>query len=192
LVDYRPAFLADGGALLRELLDGLEWAQESITLFGRAVGQPRLTAWVGERGYSAASRYSATTAAAPWPPGLTTLRRFLAETYSMRPDAALVNLYRDGRDAVGWHADDEAYLGPDPLVASLSLGAPRRFVLRPRPAGPSAGRSRVEIVLGDGDLLVMGGATQRRWQHSVPRSSRPVGARVNLTLREAAGRGRAR
>jgi len=110
----------------------------------------------------------------------------------MRPDAALVNLYRDGRDAVGWHADDEAYLGPDPLVASLSLGAPRRFVLRPRPAGPSAGRSRVEIVLGDGDLLVMGGATQRRWQHSVPRSSRPVGARVNLTLREAAGRGRAR
>ncbi len=154
-------------------------------MFGRAYLQPRLTAWIGERGYSAASRYSASVHASPWPDALGALRGLAEQRYGMRPDAALVNLYRDGRDSVDWHADDEPYLGPDPLVVSLSLGAPRRFVLRPRPSGPSAGRPRLAFLLGDGDLLVMGGATQRLWQHAVPKTSRPCGPRISCTLRES-------
>jgi len=191
-VDYRPGWLGDPGELFAELRDELEWQQESISMFGRARRQPRLTAWIGERGFSASSRYAAATAAAPWPDRLASLRGYLVATYEMEPDTALANLYRDGSDSVGWHADDEAYLGCDPLIASLSLGGARRFVLRPRPDGPSAGRPRLELLLGDGDLLVMGGATQHRWLHGVPKSARPAGPRINVTLRRAVDRPSAR
>src|SRR5690606_23089936 len=92
--------------------------------------------------------------------------------------------YRDGRDAMGWHSDDEPELGPEPLIASLSLGAVRRFVLRRRddPA------RKLALELGPGSLLLMGGSTQRYWKHALPRTARPVGARINLTFRQIAAR----
>jgi alkylated DNA repair dioxygenase AlkB len=98
-------------------------------------------------------------------------------------NCALANLYRDGHDAMGWHADDEPELGPDAprdvLIASVSLGAPRRFVLRHR----RRTTERRELELGEGSLLVMGGTTQHRYQHAVPRTAKPVGPRMNLTFR---------
>lgn len=90
----------------------------------------------------------------------------------------LANLYRDGRDGVGWHADNERELGPDPVVASISLGAPRRFRFR------SKDRTRqLDMMLEHGSLLLMAEGTQTAWEHCLPRSTRAVGTRVNLTFR---------
>jgi alkylated DNA repair dioxygenase AlkB len=96
-------------------------------------------------------------------------------------NAALANYYRDGRDSMGWHADDERELGPSPddvAVASLSLGAARRFLLRHRTRGETR-----ELALGDGSLLVMRGTTQRHWRHALPKTRAAVGPRLNLTFR---------
>jgi alkylated DNA repair dioxygenase AlkB len=91
----------------------------------------------------------------------------------------LANRYRDGRDAMGWHSDDEPELGPAPVIASVSLGASRRFVLKHRddPA------QKLALELDHGSLLVMAGATQRHYKHALPRTARPVGERINLTFR---------
>jgi alkylated DNA repair dioxygenase AlkB len=93
-------------------------------------------------------------------------------------DSVLCNRYRDGQDSIGWHADDEPALGPDPVVASLSLGAPRRFLTRPKSGGPAS-----EVVLGPGDLLVMPKGFQRTHQHSMPKTAKPVGERISFTFR---------
>jgi alkylated DNA repair dioxygenase AlkB len=91
----------------------------------------------------------------------------------------LLNLYRDGRDGMGWHADDEPELGAEPVIASVSLGATRRFVLRHRRRRDQ----KIELLLPGGSLLVMHGATQNCWVHAVPKTARPVGERINLTFR---------
>ena len=98
-------------------------------------------------------------------------------------NGVLLNLYRDGRDGMGWHADDEPELGPEPVIASVSLGAERRFRLKHRRL-PEA---RLDIVLPHGSLLVMAGATQRHWVHALPKAAAPVGARINLTFRRVVG-----
>jgi alkylated DNA repair dioxygenase AlkB len=90
-----------------------------------------------------------------------------------------LNLYRDGRDGMGWHADDELELGRDPVIASVSFGAPRRFCLRHRRRKDQ----RLDVSLGNGSLLLMAGATQHQWVHAVPKTAIPVGQRVNLTFR---------
>ncbi|MBC8072141.1 MAG: alpha-ketoglutarate-dependent dioxygenase AlkB [Deltaproteobacteria bacterium] len=150
-------------------------------MFGREVEMPRLTSWHGDP--DASYRYSGRTfTPQPWTPLLAVIRERLHARLGVRFDAVLANYYRDGGDAMGWHADDEHELGPaaphDVLVASVSLGAARRFVLRARDRS-----QRIELRLGGGDLLVMGGATQRDYQHAVPRQRAPIGARLNLTFR---------
>jgi alkylated DNA repair dioxygenase AlkB len=95
-------------------------------------------------------------------------------------DSVLANRYRDGRDSMGWHSDDEKELGPDPVIASVSLGAGRRFRLRHRSRPDLA---TLDLVLEHGSLLVMQGATQHHWKHCLPRTARPVGERINLTFR---------
>ncbi|MGH9064036.1 MAG: alpha-ketoglutarate-dependent dioxygenase AlkB family protein [Acidimicrobiales bacterium] len=166
--------------LLSALGQDLRWRQEDARLFGRGIPLPRLTAWYGDVGY----QYSGVThPPAPWPPSLDELRRLVAEVVPL-PNSALANLYRSGRDSVSWHADDEPELGRQPVIASVSLGAPRRFVLR---HGPT--RDRVELDLPHGSLLVMAGDCQHRWQHAVPKTSRPVGPRINVTFRQMVGYG---
>ncbi|HLM54443.1 MAG TPA: alpha-ketoglutarate-dependent dioxygenase AlkB, partial [Pseudoxanthomonas sp.] len=95
-------------------------------------------------------------------------------------NSVLANLYRSGRDAMGWHSDDERELGPEPVIASLSLGAARRFVLKSR-HDPTLKR---EFVLPHGSLLVMAGQTQRHYRHCLPRTAKPTGERINLTFRQ--------
>jgi alkylated DNA repair dioxygenase AlkB len=112
---------------------------------------------------------------------LTQVRTRLEHTTGAAFDSVLANLYRDGKDAMGWHADDEPELGPAPVIASLSLGATRRFAFKPK-AGNEEG-ARLSIVLPHGSLLVMRGATQANYLHAIPRTRRPVGARINLTFR---------
>jgi alkylated DNA repair dioxygenase AlkB len=184
---------AQADALLADLLARVPWEVHRIRLFGRSVDSPRLSCWIGDPG--AAYRYSGVRFAPhPWPPSLAALRAALAAATGTAFDSVLANRYRDGRDAMGWHSDDEPELGPEPVIASLSLGATRRFVLKARTprggdaiAGPAqAGEreeERVALDLPHGSLLVMRGATQRNYRHALPRTAKPVGERVNLTFR---------
>jgi alkylated DNA repair dioxygenase AlkB len=166
----------EADALMGDLVKVLDWQQEHARFGAKVVALPRLTAWYGDVGYRYSGVYHPPR---EWPPLLARLRdRLPAPGPLSGPNSVLVNFYRDGGDSMGWHSDDEAVLGPAPTIWSVSLGAPRRFLLRHRQSG-----ERVELELPHGSLLVMGGASQRCWQHSVPKTSRPVGPRVNLTFR---------
>ncbi|MDO7875089.1 alpha-ketoglutarate-dependent dioxygenase AlkB [Hymenobacter sp. ASUV-10] len=181
-----PHFLSPtlAAALCDDLRAAVPWEQRSIRLFGREVAQPRLTAWYGDPG--AAYTYSGLRwEPRPWRQQLDTLRRRVEAATGHRFNSVLLNLYRDGHDSMGWHADDEPELGPAPTIASLSLGATRRFRLRPRPGGPAA--EPLGLDLGSGSLLLMRPPTQAHWQHALPKTSRAVGPRLNLTFRWVAG-----
>jgi len=196
--DGRPLLPRDGEAFLvahamppaaadrlfAKLLEAVAWRAETALVMGRRIALPRLTAWYGEAGYT----YSGIrNAPAPWLPELLAVKAVAERCAGAGFNAVLCNLYRDGRDSVSWHADDEPAMGP--LIASVSLGAVRRFQLRHR-----AERGlRVALDLPHGSCLVMAGATQRHWLHQLPKTARPVGPRINLTFRlcrpEAPGAG---
>jgi alkylated DNA repair dioxygenase AlkB len=161
---------------LERLLSELDWRQDEARIMGRQVALPRLTAWYGDAGY----RYSGIdNPPRAWPPLLLELK-LLAERIAGAPfNSALGNLYRDGRDSMGWHSDDERSLGRDPVIASLSFGAVRRFRLRHK-RRPDW---RLGLDLPSGSCLVMAGALQHHWQHALPKTARPAGPRVNLTFR---------
>lgn len=161
---------------LQDVIAAIAWEQRTVRIFGRSMPQPRLTAWMGSGSYSYSGQRHAP---APMPAVVAALHARLGGDYN----SVLANQYRDGRDSVAWHADDEPELGDAPRIASLSLGAPRVFQIR---ANGARYADRVEIVLAHGDLLVMSGASQRDYQHRVPKSPTPVGARVNLTFRHVA------
>jgi alkylated DNA repair dioxygenase AlkB len=173
-------FVPDHAGLMTRLVETLPLAQESIVLFGRTVPMPRLTSWHGDPGCSYA--YSGRLfQPAPWTRELGAMRDSLSLREGCPFNSVLVNHYRDGRDAMGEHADDEPELGPsreDVRIASVSLGAPRRFVLRHQKT-----RAVFPFHLGEGSVLVMGGTTQRHYRHHVPRTRTPVGPRMNLTFR---------
>jgi len=178
---------ADAAQLCARLIAELSWEQRHVVLFGKRILQPRLIAWQGALPY----RYSGQTLEPrAWPLGLEPELGALASRISEHAGAlfnhVLVNRYRDGQDSMGYHADDEPELGPDPVVAALSLGRPRRFLLRPRRS--RKGERALSLVLTNGSLLVMGGTCQRHQRHAVPREPSPLGAgstaeRVSLTYR---------
>jgi len=177
---YDPQFLAADAAdaLLHALQAQIPWEQHHVKLFGRTLPAPRLSCWIGDAG--AVYTYSGTRfAPRPWPPALTALRARLTAACAAPFNSVLANLYRDGTDAMGWHSDDEPELGAAPLIASLSLGAPRRFLLRPRAGGDTRA-----LRLEHGSLLLMGGACQQLYRHALPRTRKPLGARINLTFRQ--------
>jgi alkylated DNA repair dioxygenase AlkB len=171
----------DADRLFEELLSTIAWRQEIAMVMGRRLPIPRLTAWHGAAGYV----YSGIRMVpAPWTPSLLELKG-IAETLAGRPfNSVLLNLYRSGRDSVSWHADNEPGLGHNPVIASLSLGAVRRFQLRHRRSG-----DRLAIDLPHGSCLIMAGATQHHWLHQLPKTTQPVGPRVNLTFRAMAPAG---
>ena len=138
---------------------------------------PRLSCWIGDA--DAHYRYSGQDfVPEPWTPALAELRTALSADLGVAFNSVLCNLYRDGRDAMGWHSDAERELGAQPTIASLSFGATRRFRLRPRGGGATH-----DIALEAGSLLLMAGVTQQNWRHALPRTAKPVGARINLTFR---------
>lgn len=167
--DLLPSWVPGSAALHARLVRSVGWRAGRRQMYDRVVDVPRLTAWFGEGD--------------PLPdPALTAARDRLDAHYgALGPfRTAGLNLYRDGTDSVAWHADRVAREpgAPDALVAILSLGAARTLALRPAGGGP--GR---RLQLGHGDLFVMGGSFQRTWQHAVPRTARPVGARTSVQLR---------
>ncbi|MEX1058227.1 MAG: alpha-ketoglutarate-dependent dioxygenase AlkB, partial [Natronospirillum sp.] len=179
-IKFSPQYLIESRAnqLYQCCLDELPWQQESITLFGRRHLQPRLQVWMGDQGVS--YRYSgAVFQPAPWHPAVHALAEQLSLDLRQPFNSVLCNFYQHGQHRMGWHSDDEPELGENPIIASVSLGDPRRFLLRRK----KNHRDKIEYALGHGTLLVMTGSTQRDWQHSVPKSARAVGQRINLTYR---------
>lgn len=179
VVHYLPGYLPRGeaGDAFRLLLREIPWAQREITVYARRHPEPRLTCWMAPPPCS--YRYSGILLhPSPWHPLVAAWRDRLAEETGHALNSVLANLYRDGRDGVSWHADNESCFPPDPPVASLSLGATRRFLLRHRRKGTT-----LEWHLGHGDLLVMEGPVQSTHVHQVPRTARPAGPRLNFTFR---------
>ena len=176
--DWLEAGQAD--ALFTLLQERVAWETHRIRMFGRMVDSPRLSCWMGDAG--TAYSYSGTRFEPhPWPsPVLEAVRARLADELGGAFNSALANRYRDGRDYMGWHSDNEAALGPRPVIASLSLGATRRFVLKHR---EDAMQAKLGLELAHGSLLVMRGDTQRNYKHALPRTAKPVGERINLTFR---------
>ena len=169
-----PLPLAPAEVMAR-LVAETAWRTDTITLFGRQVAQPRLTAWHGDAAYT----YSGLRLAPlPFTPLLLTIKAAVESATGRRFNSVLLNYYRDGQDSMGMHSDDERELGPNPAIASLSFGAARDFILRHK----RDKRTR-KLPLGDGALLLMAGATQHHWQHGIRKSARPLGPRLNLTFR---------
>ncbi len=185
-IEHEPAWIArrEADALLEAFHAELTWEQREVVLFGRRVLQPRLIAWAGELGY----RYSGQTLEPrAFTPAVERLLRRVSERAGVPFNHVLVNRYRDGDDSMGFHADDEPELGEDPVVATVSLGTTRRFVLKPR----RRRGARCTFDLGHGSLLVMGGTCQRHYYHGVPRQPGLLGERISLTFRQILVAGRA-
>ncbi|MGI0488051.1 alpha-ketoglutarate-dependent dioxygenase AlkB family protein [Pantanalinema rosaneae CENA516] len=161
-----------------ELTQTIDWRQDRITIYGRSVLQPRLTAWYGDPGK--VYTYSGITMVpSPWTDLLLNLKAIVESVTDVRFNSVLLNLYRDGNDSMGWHSDDEPELGKNPVIGSLSLGGTRRFLLRHR----SQKTWKHQLELTSGSFLLMQGTTQQYWQHHIPKTKRPVPPRINLTFR---------
>ncbi|TXH65890.1 MAG: alpha-ketoglutarate-dependent dioxygenase AlkB [Lysobacteraceae bacterium] len=158
----------------------IPWETHRIRLFGREIDTPRRSCWIGDpRAVYTYSRMRFEPH--PWPVALRDIRERLREGIGLDFNSVLANLYRNGRDKMGWHSDDEPELGPCPTIASLSLGATRRFIFKPRCEG---GRGRLAVDLPHGSLLLMAGETQARYRHALPGTRAAVGERINLTFRQ--------
>jgi len=168
-VDHARGWVSGSDGLFALLLDTVEWGQRSRWMYDRTVVEPRLTAC-----------WSAAGGTPLEPPLLDEMRRLLSARYGVELDSMGMNLYRDGHDSVAWHGDRIAKEIAEPVVALVSLGEPRKFLLRPKEGGRST-----SFELGRGDLFVTGGQTQRRWQHSVPKVA-AAGPRISLAFRHGA------
>lgn len=165
-VDHAPGWVDGSDALFGNLVDSLDWGQRSRKMYDQQVTEPRLTSlWRKQSGDPLV------------PPILEEMRLLLSARYGIEFDSAGFNLYRTGRDSVAWHGDRIRKGIPQPLVALVSVGEPRRFLLKPRDGGSSR-----TFMLGRGDLLVTGGRTQRTWLHSVPKVAK-AGPRISIAFR---------
>jgi len=181
-LEYFPDFLTKKNAdfLYHFLIDSNCWKQDKIKLFGKKILQPRLTALFGENGNI--YKYSGLEMSpSPFPDKLKELKdKCEQKIHGLEFNICLANLYRDGNDSMGWHADDEKELGEKPIIASVSLGAERIFHLKHK----KIHTARHKIRLQHGSLLIMKGTTQEFWKHQLPKTKKIVSPRVNLTFRK--------
>ena len=168
-LDEVTAWVPDHGELFERMLAEAPWKQRERMMYDRMVLEPRMVAHWGD------------AASGTLPAPLEEMRAALSDRYRVEFDSVGINLYRDGRDGVAWHGDNNRKTLRDPLVATVSLGERRRFLLRPGTSGSPTHRFRP----GGGDLLVMGGACQLTWQHTVPKETGWAGARMSVTLRHS-------
>jgi alkylated DNA repair dioxygenase AlkB len=170
-IEYLPAWVAGQEVLFDELVRTTRWRKERMPMYDRLVDVPRLIARLPEDG--------------PGHPLVARIAELLASRYGVELPHVTLGYYRDGRDSVAWHGDRVARNLPEALVASVSLGQPRRFLLRPAVSDPAAPRARARaLTLGWGDLLVMGGSCQRTWRHAVPKVAH-AGPRLAIMFRPA-------
>jgi alkylated DNA repair dioxygenase AlkB len=179
-VILHPAFFSASEAdrLLRELRGTTAWRQETITLYGRTIDQPRLTAWYGDEGISYV--YSGiTNVPLPGTPALREVKQAVEPPAGVVFNSVLLNRYRTGKDSVAWHADDEPEFGERPVIASVSFGGTRTFQLKHK----ERREWKASVELTHGSLLIMRGGTQAHWLHRIPRTTKLVAERLNLTFR---------
>lgn len=177
---------ARADALFEVLRRAINWRRDRVRVFGRCYPIPRLHQWYADAGLD--YRWSGLNMEPePWFEELESLRDDIAAVVGAPLNSVLANLYRDGSDSMGWHADDEPELGKRPIIVSLSLGAARDFVLRHRNRGPRTPNRCLR--LANGSLLVMAGDTQKFWQHALPKRRRITRSRINLTFRQVVSPG---
>jgi alkylated DNA repair dioxygenase AlkB len=161
--------------IFQRLLDETDWRAETVVICGKRYLQPRLTAWHGDAAYT----YSGLRLVPlPFTPLLQLIRAAVEQATGRRFNSVLLNYYRDERDSMGMHSDDEPELGPEPAIASVSFGATRTFILRHKRSKRS-----VKLDLTDGSLLLMAGRLQKNWLHGINKQARPEKPRLNLTFR---------
>jgi alkylated DNA repair dioxygenase AlkB len=180
LLDYRPNFFPqpESQTYFEHLTHTIQWKQEELRIYGRVVKTPRLTAWYGDEG--AAYTYSGVRfEGLPWTAELLEIKHKVETAFGVGFNSVLLNLYRDGRDSMGWHSDDEQELGLNPVIASVNFGQERRFDFRHK----ENHTLKHSVLLGDGSILLMKGDIQHHWQHQVAKTAKPIGARINLTFR---------
>ncbi|MEO8612264.1 MAG: alpha-ketoglutarate-dependent dioxygenase AlkB [Chloroflexota bacterium] len=183
-VTFYPDFFGadERGKLFQDLVDTIQWKQESARFGGKAVPLPRLTAWYGDAGKT--YRYSGITVEPiPWTPLLLTIKTRVESAANTTFNSVLLNFYRGERDSVAWHSDDEPELGKNPVIASVSFGATRKFQFKHK-TNPDL---RTAVDLTPGSLLLMAGTTQHFWKHQIPKTTKPTSARINLTFRVITG-----
>lgn len=177
---YQQSFLsvAESQELMNILINTLPWRSDEIWLFGKKVQQPRLTCWVANEGVSI--KYSGIEIRPfLWAEPLSSLLLKINQATGEYFNSVLINYYRHGQDSMGWHADDEKELGPDPKIASLSLGATRKFQLKEKASG-----QLTNILLENGSLFYMGSGSQIHFKHQLPKQGHLSEARINLTFRK--------
>ena len=166
--------------LFKNLLQEIPWVQNKISFYGKQSLVPRLESWHGDKGMS--YKYSGIKMdAKPWTKNLLKIKQSIEPLVGISFNSVLINYYRDGKDRVAWHSDDEKELGKNPVIASVSLGADRKFKLRHKKY--KLNHLKREVILQNGSLLLMKGTTQHNWLHEIPRTARPIGPRINLTFR---------
>ncbi len=177
---YYPNFFdtEESDLLFQELLLTIPWQQDDIKVFGKVHAQPRLTALFGNEGKSY-SYSNIKMQPHSWNPILQNLKLKAEAVSATEFTTVLLNLYRDGKDSNGWHADNEKELGTNPIIASMSFGAERYFHLQHN----NDKNLKLKILLEHGSLLVMKGTTQHFWKHQIPKTAKPIGSRINLTFR---------
>lgn len=177
---FYPAFFnqQESSSLFDKLVDEIKWRNGQIKLCGKLVGEPRQTAFYGDKGLS--YTYSGKIQQAEsWTESLLAIKEKLANILMLEFNSVLANLYRCGKDSMGWHSDSEKELGQNPIIASVSFGATRIFRLK-----HISNASLCEnIELTNGSLLLMKGSTQHFWKHQIPKTNKVVEKRVNLTFR---------
>jgi alkylated DNA repair dioxygenase AlkB len=178
-VDYYGTVMAaaEAAAYMQRLMTGVSWRNDEAVIFGRHIVTKRKVAWYGDNNYG--YKYSGIVREAlPWTEDLYALKKLTEGLTGGSYNSCLLNLYHDGEEGMAWHSDDEKELAPGGAIASLSFGAERRFLFRHKGT-----KQIVELNLAAGSLLVMRGATQDRWLHSLPKMKRVTRPRVNLTFR---------
>lgn len=159
------------------LMETIDWQQDEVIIFGKRIVTKRMTGWYGEKEFE--YTYSKITRKAKiWTPELIELKNLVEEKTGLEFNSCLLNLYHSGEEGMSWHSDAEAELGKDPAIASLSLGAERKFVLKNKVSG-----DKVSVELENGSLLLMKGQTQKFWLHSLPKTKKVKESRINLTFR---------
>ncbi len=162
----------------QSLKNSIPWQQDKIKVFGKIYNQPRLTALFADN-LNSYSYSGLTMHPHPFTGDLIHIKKLVEKTVDIKFTTCLLNYYRDGKDSNGWHSDDEKELGMNPMIASVSFGAERFFHLRNK----ADKTQKHKILLENGSLLLMKGETQHFWQHQVPKTSKPIGGRINLTFR---------
>lgn len=179
-ISYYPNFIENlkADSYLKNLKKNIPWQQDDIKVYGKTYAQPRLTALFGNNGKSY-SYSNITMNPHPFTLELLEVKKEIESIAKVDFTTCLLNLYRDGKDSNGWHADDEIELGSNPVIASISLGEERFFHLRHK----NDKTLKQKVLLQHGSLLLMKGETQHFWQHQIPKTAKQIKERINLTFR---------